>query len=51
MIWFFGHASLIVIIIGSVVLAALAADRIAVHAGFYVEIAPVRVRSERRRLS
>lgn len=51
MIWYLGHWSLGVIIVGFFVLTALAAYRIALHAASCVEIAPVRVRSGRRGLS
>jgi hypothetical protein len=51
MIWFLGHWSLTVVIVGYFGLAALAAYRIALHAASYVEIAPFRYRSGRRGLS
>ncbi len=51
MIWLLGHAALFVIIVGSVPLAAVASQRIALHPASHMQITPVRVRSGRRGLS
>lgn len=51
MIWSLGHASPIVIIVGVILLAAVASYWLALHAASYVEVAPVRVRSGRKGLS
>lgn len=51
MVWFLGHSTLIVVIVGVIVLAALASYVIAVHAASHVEFAPARAGSGRRGLS
>jgi hypothetical protein len=51
MLWVLGHTTLfafVVMLVGLLVLAALAMYRIALHAASYVAIAPVRVRQGRR---
>lgn len=54
MLWLLGHTTLmkvLVILVGLMVIAAVAMYRIALHAASYVEIAPVRIRPGRRGLS
>ncbi|MGQ0831620.1 MAG: hypothetical protein ACT4OV_08070 [Microthrixaceae bacterium] len=54
MLWLLGHTTLmkvLVILVGLMVIAAVAMYRIALHAASHVEIAPVRIRPGRRGLS
>ena len=48
MIWILGHWSLVVIVVGFYVVAAVAAYRMVLRAAFYIETAPVLVRLGRR---